>query len=279
MQVAGADPLQTGASRLVPQLWDEAPGQARARDYTNSLWDKNNQNFARGRSIWDRADEMRRADAPQAGKAASNIDYAQQLAARRVDSDADSIANDAALQAQQKAFEMTTAPMLANKMAAMGMADSASHGQQLANAWTQSAVPLVRDAVQRDQDRLNAMRTTAQQSADQRMRLGQYITDRQGAGLDRMMNAAQFEQQNIQGGANLANQASAQAQQRWNQQKGAIDTGMQVGTAMRDIEQQGNTAAYQDFLRQQGLSQQALYAPFGQSGNLATQVSRTSGGK
>jgi hypothetical protein len=61
----------------------------------------------------------------------------------------------------------------------------------------------------------------------------------------------------------LMPQFSALGQAESQRTLNALNDAMQVGTTMRGVAQEPLTAAYQDFLRRQALSEQALFAPFG----------------
>lgn len=65
-------------------------------------------------------------------------------------------------------------------------------------------------------------------------------------------------------------------QQEQQRRDALIPLGMQAGATERAAEQDVNTAEYQDFLRRQGLSEQALFGPLNQLPSTFGQTSKTS---
>lgn len=276
-QFAGASGLELGAQKLVPQLWDKLPGLKNADAGLLSLRGKNDEIYGAADRYGQLAEQMRTSETPRAWKVASGLDRARGMAAEKVNASAEDIANDAALQASQKAFKLTSMPMIANQMASMGLGRSTDKGKITQDAWMKNATPHIQDAIGREQARINKMTDTEMGIADRNLNLGQFIDDRQRHYLGERANAIGMKNQNIQTGMGIAGQQAQNAQQRWNQMKGAIDTGMGVGGTIRGIEDAQYKANYDDFLRRQGLSEKALYAPFGQAGNMVG--SKTTTGK
>jgi hypothetical protein len=63
--------------------------------------------------------------------------------------------------------------------------------------------------------------------------------------------------------AGLMPQFTALGGMQTSREQAAISDAMQAGGTLRGIEQEPLTAQYQDFLRRQALSEQALFVPFG----------------
>jgi hypothetical protein len=275
LQVAGNHDLQNAAADAVrgPLKTDR---DIQAEKMNQSIWGQTGTTFGGADSLVKQADQLMRVN-PQAGQVDSSLNYARQLAARRPEIDANSIANDAALQASRGAFEKTAMPMIGNQMAAMGLSDSGQHGQVLGDAWMREATPHVMQAQQREVDRLNRMHEGQQQEASQRLALGQYISDRQFQGLDAKQAGLGLQNQTNQLRLGLADQFAGMGQNEWERKQQSIDNAMKIGTELRGNEQAGYDAAYQDFLRRQGLSEKSLYAPFGNIDDLNTRVTRGGG--
>ena len=256
-----------------PELWKDARHSSRlAKEHGKEM-------FTGASQMMNRAERMRTGGAPQAGETAAGMNFRRQVAARPLEMDAATIAQDAGLQAAKGAFEQTTAPMLGNQMAAMGLADSGAHAQRMANAWAATATPHVQAAQAREMQRREDILRNLQQETQDRLGLGKFISDRQMQAMGYEGQALGLQDQANRTMLSTAGMQGDLAQQQWARDKGAIDTGMQVGGVFRSIEDAENQAAYEDFLRQQGLAEKALYAPFGQAaaGLIGSKV--TGGGK
>lgn len=89
------------------------------------------------------------------------------------------IMNDPALQAEKEAFQQTTQPMIQDQFSLMGLGRSGGAGQSVANAWTQAASPHIQSATQREVDRINRMTQSNFQNADLLANLAQQRTNQQ----------------------------------------------------------------------------------------------------
>ena len=102
-----------------------------------------------------------------------------------------------------------------------------------------------------------------------RLRLSALLTEMEG--IERELGAEQA-------GINPLLAAGQAERQGRLQQLSAL---METGGVERGVEQQANAAEYQDFLRQQGLSEQATFQPFGAfvPSSLGTKTTQSGGGK
>jgi hypothetical protein len=267
LEVAGPNHYELEAAKKVGYLWGPTPSQKAAQRYDASTWGQNGRTFGGADALLGQAEAMRTTN-PLAGKIVSDINYGQQLAARKVKADADTIANDAALQASRKAFELTAMPQIGNDMAQMGLGRSVDRHRVVGDAWAKAATPHIQDAVAREERRLNNMRETALGAADRRQSLANYIHGRQRDALGIKQGALGIQNQTNALRNQIADSRHKMGSQTWNQMKGTIDTAMGIGGTFRQAENDQYKAVFDDYLRRQGLSEKLLLAPFGQAGSL-----------
>ena len=178
------------------------------------------------------------ADPLQQWAAASTKDLANQPEAERIAMEYGRLApelagrmatgagvmQDPAVLAASEAFEKLMAPGIENQMGLAGLGKSSSLANALALGKSSQMAPLIMDYINREQNVLNNQAN---------------------------MYAGLMPQFGALGAAESARNL------------GAVNAGMQVGGTMRGIEQEPLTSQYQDFLRRQALSEQALFVPFG----------------
>ncbi len=135
-----------------------------------------------------------------------------------------SYADDPLVMAQQRAFEANAMPLIQNQMAKAGLGASSS----LADALARGEAATLPGAIQ------TALGTELAQQQTLASTLGQSASNLAGLG-----------------GADTARQAAA------------INAAMQVGGTQQANTQASLNAAYQDYLRRMGISEQALMGPAG----------------
>lgn len=134
------------------------------------------------------------------------------------------VENDPTILAALRAYELNSEPALVNQTKLMGLGNSSAVTNALSRGRAGLMLPLIQDVYGREERGIDRALQAEEYGIDPLMRLGG--TERQG---------------------------------RLQQLQALMDTG---GTE-RDIEQQGYASEYQDFLRRMGLSEEALYKPFG----------------
>jgi len=263
-QVAGLTDMQGHAREGLYHMWDNPNSIYGQRVSENQYWAG-----AQGKGMHDRDELESRMARNAATGGMGAFDRAE--AASRQQVTGDNIANDPALLNQQQVFKATTMPTISNQMGAMGLGRSGAAGNAMANAWAQQATPLMQDAAAR-----------------------------QERGIDRQVQGSMGAGQGYMSGANnLTNQWSNRNQQRnmginaqlgagqlglgagdqfYNQKMGVADRAQAWGEQERQMNQDQYNAWHDDFLRRQGLAEQALFAPFGQMANTIGQQS-SGGGK
>lgn len=185
-------------------------------------------------------------------------DPGQQFAGMRVTGD--QIENDPWVSASLKNLASNVLPQVQNKATAMGLGRSSTALNAQANATTGALLPLYTQAAQMEQERINRMTQQGQFEAG----LSQQNLGRLGESVESELARRERSANN----ASAANQNQIQnlmalSSNLFNRQQGVGQSLMGAGGTFRDIAQQGNTAAQQDYLRRQALGEQAVYAPFG----------------
>jgi hypothetical protein len=200
--------------------------------------------------------------------ASGAFEQARQAGQQRVTGE--SITGDPMLAAQQTAFENTAKPMLNNQFGAMGLGRSGALGGAMADAWAGQAVPLMQDAAGREERAIDRGMGADFRAAQSGLDINKGWQGYQNQWLQKKMAASGMDQ-------NLANQRMAAGQQYFDMNTSMIDREFGMGSSFRGQEQEGFDAEYDDYLRRQGLAENALNTPFGQLGNTIGQ--RSSGGK
>lgn len=296
-QVAGNSPFQ-----------DEAMGQLRGYQNTYAskaanaannmgsmaqrMWDQNPQRlqdaYGRANKVGQNANQMMGGELnPQASRAAEGFESVHAQGQQGVTGDM--IQHDPVLAAQEKAFNLTAKPMLNNQFGSMGLGRSGALGGAMADSWAKAATPLMQEAAAREErgiDRgINATNAASQGMAS----LGNQYIDQFNSGTNAALGSAnalnsqyqsQLDKQNsaMAGMGQYAQMKGQQGQQAWDQSMGKMDREFGWGSQMRDQEQEGYNSSYDDFLRRQGLAEQALFAPFNMMGNTIGQKSTSGGG-
>ena len=134
------------------------------------------------------------------------------------------VENDPAILAANAAFDKLMAPQIENQMGLAGLGKSSSLADSLALGKASQLSPLIQDYIGREQSSLDNQANMYASLMPQFAGLG-------GAETNRMM--------------------------------AALNDAMQIGGTMRGIAQDPLSAEYQDYLRRQALSEQALFVPFG----------------
>jgi hypothetical protein len=131
-------------------------------------------------------------------------------------------------EATKRAFEAMTIPEIRQQRTLMGLGDSNAVTKDIAGAWAGVLPTLVENELGREE-----------------------------RSIDRSMGSA------FTGAGGYQNLDTAGTARKFNALTGAWEG----GAGLRDIAEQGNRAVYEDFLRRQGLAENLLFAPFGQTGN------------
>jgi hypothetical protein len=155
---------------------------------------------------------------------------------------ADSITGDPAVQAALADYQTNTLPGLQNQAALMGLGRSSSALGMQARAQAAMLTPLYQDAMAREQHRQDRFTGAAEEELGRRERSDVRGSEAQQNMIGQLLNLANMGQ---------------------NRQQVGIQNLMQGGGLVRDIQQQQLDAEQQDFLRRQGLSEQAVGMPFG----------------
>jgi hypothetical protein len=142
-------------------------------------------------------------------------------------------------------FQRLIQPGLENQYSLSGLGRSTALPAALSLGQASMLTPLMMDALAREQHRLDRGYGSTEEELGRRERSS--------------VRRAEATSQRI-------GQLMGLSAQQYGQRQGAIQTGLQAGGVQRGVAQQGLSNAYTDFLRRQGLSEQALYAPFGQTG-------------
>jgi hypothetical protein len=152
------------------------------------------------------------------------------------------IMNDPAVASALKNFEQIGSQPIKNEAALAGLGNSSALTNSLGQAESSMMTPLYLDAINREQQRLQGVTGATESELDRRER----------------SNVRQSE-----ANQNSINQLLALQGQNFGQQLQGSQAQLQAGGIQRGVEQQGNENAYNDFLRQQALSENALEGPFG----------------
>lgn len=149
------------------------------------------------------------------------------------------LATDEAMRAAKDAYTKNIMPDILQQNARMGLSRSTGAENAVAKGWAQMQLPLIQQALQREENAINRQVGTG-------MQLGQLMP---GLGM---------QEANRQ--ANILNQA------------------MQFGGIGRGIAQEANNALYEDFLRRQALWEDLWKVPMGQASSTFGQSTRTKTG-
>ncbi len=171
--------------------------------------------------------------------------------------DGSNIQNDPAISAALADFNNRVAPGIQNQSNLSGLGRSTANLNALTQAQASMLTPMYQDAFARDAARTNRMGTAAENELGRDERSSARVAD--------------------------ANQSMAQmlaslSQNRFGNQQTTGQNLMQAGGQLRDVEQQGNQAEMQDYLRRQALGENAVGMPFGglASGGLGS-ITNTTG--
>lgn len=150
--------------------------------------------------------------------------------------------NDPSVAAALKAFSQTVQPGIQQQAGLMGLGRSDSANRAVATAQGSILEPLYESAYARQQ----ATNDRGYQATETELA-------RRDAAAQRVAAATQAQ----------AGQLAGLAGQRYGELTGAIGTAGQVGATGQQNTQQGLTSIFNDYLRRQGLTEQANFAPFG----------------
>lgn len=260
--VAGTNDLSNLAQGELSELYGNEP-------FMGAVGGSQSQMSSRADSMWKQNPWDHQASNIASDQAYQNSGDAVRAAGTAVTGNM--IANDPALQNQQKVFEQTTMPMIANQMGSMGLGRSGAAGQAASNAWAQQATPLMQEAANRQERGIDRRVDAYQNAASTNLGRGQLYNQQYNSKINQMNSAMDAE--------NKAAQLGLAAGDQWqNRRLDILDRGQAWGEQNRMNEQAGYDAAQDDYLRRQGLAENALYVPFGQMANTIGQRN-TGGGK
>lgn len=178
------------------------------------------------------------------------------------------VADDPAIAQAMEVYKDQIMPEMQNQYSMMGLGRSGALGTGVAKGGAQMMLPLIQDSLAREERGIDRELGTAGNAAGGYMNLGGAEAGR-GFGL---FDRATGRGLNLAGSyAGLGGASSAN-------QNAALDRAMGYGAVGRGVEDDTNYAAYEDFLRRQGLAENALWVPFGQSQNQIGQSTTASGG-
>lgn len=158
--------------------------------------------------------------------------------------DGHTLQNDPSLQATMDAFNKYQSPLIQNQMALSGLGNSNATANALSLGQSQALAPVMEAALGREQQSLQTGSNAVQSEYGRRMSADQAASQANLATIPYLMQMSQ-------------NQTGNEQQQ--------FNDAMQYGGLQQGVQQGQNDAAYQDFLRRQGLAEQATYGPFGQT--------------
>lgn len=181
-----------------------------------------------------------------------------------------SIASDPYIGAALNNFNLNVAPGIQNQMNAAGLGRSTAAADAMAKAQASLMPSLFQQSTQNEQQRIQ-----------NQIGAGQFSAGLSQQDLSRLSGATQFDTGLRQQAANEQQQGQQQLfqnlmqmqGQNFNQQMGAGQQLFGQGTLAQQTGQMGNQNSYQDFLRQQGLSEEAINPFGGISGLLGTVTS------
>jgi hypothetical protein len=151
----------------------------------------------------------------------------------------DNLMNSPSLKAASDAFDQFTAPALSNKFKLMGLGKSSSLGNALATGKASVLQPAIEAELGREE------------------RYNRNVSDVYGS---------------------AANQYEGFGREETGRTLSSIDAGLKAGGVERESLMQDAEAQLNDYLRRQGLSEQALFAPFSQLPSTIGQTTKTSSG-
>jgi hypothetical protein len=163
-----------------------------------------------------------------------------QAAARRVQGD--EIANDPAVAAALENYRQNVQPGLQSQAALMGLGRSSSALGMQARAQASIMEPLMQAAMQREENRIGRQLGATQEEMGMNERASVRQSEAQQNMIGQLLNLAQMGQ------GRQANQIQAL---------------MQGGGLVRDVQNEQYQNIFNDYMRRQGLAEQAVGMPFG----------------
>lgn len=151
--------------------------------------------------------------------------------------------NDPSIGAAVRAFNQYQLPQIQNQMAISGLGQSNAAANAVSLGLGQQMAPMMQAALAREQESLGRGAQATEAEINRRQQANQFDTTTQ---------------------LNAANQFAGLGNQQYQQQLGQIGASDQFGNQQQAVQQNQYDAAYQDYLRRQGLSEQATFGPFGQ---------------
>lgn len=214
---------------------------------------------------------------PLIGKAASGFNFLQgggqgwndeamgrelfstrKLASRRVQGE--EIANDPAVQAAQDRFSAAMLPMIQNQAALAGLGNSTAMTNAIAAQQSQIMLPLVQEAIGREERRGERMLGSAFQRAGMRQQQGAEIARRRLAGAQ---GNAQLGQFNRQDRLAMTDRLMGMENQRQQRLGDAFQRAFAMGDYSRGVKQDELDAARDEWLRKAAMSENAIGGPLG----------------
>lgn len=190
------------------------------------------------------------------GRANNAYGMGQVNAARRIDGQ--TIANDPAVAAANETFQQAMAPMIQNQAALSGLGRSTAMTNAMSAQQAQTMLPLVQEAMAREERGLQGETGAAFQAGQGYAGLGRDVTGRQGMGASGLMNLANMQGQRQ---SNAAQMYSGLQGQQHGQNMDQINQAMGAGQYGRGMQQEGLDAAYNDWLRRAGMFEDATQGP------------------
>ena len=214
---------------------------------------------------------------PLIGKAASGFNYLQgggqgwndqafgrelfdtrKLASRRVSGE--EIANDPAVEQAKVTFAQAMRPLIENQAALAGLGNSTAMTNASAAQQAQFMLPMVQEAISREERRGERMLGSAFQRAGMRQQQGAEIARRRLAGAQGNAQLGQFNRQDRLAMVDRLMGMEGQRQQRLGD---AFQRAFALGDYSRGVKQDELDAARQDWLRKAAMSENAIGGPLG----------------
>lgn len=152
------------------------------------------------------------------------------------------VADDPAVAAAMADFQKRVAPGIQNRATMSGLGRSNAALNAVTEAQGQMLAPMYESAFGREQQRLSNLNTAAENELGRGERSAARVADANQNQTKMLMDMSNT---------------------MWNRQQTTGQNVMGAGGQFRDIAQEGFSAEINDFLRQQALGEQAVYAPFG----------------
>jgi len=195
---------------------------------------------------------------PYSGAIKASADYLPGISRRQVKGEG--IADDPAIAAANEQFKALMQPIIENQAALSGIGRSTALGNATAAQQAITTLPMVQDALGREERSLDRQIGAEESRAGI---LGGLESARQSALGERVGALERGGQQQAAQTSDLVNTYLGMEDRAQQRKRDALEASMGVGGVYHDYEQKTQDAQYEDYLRRAALWEQALGAPFG----------------